>query len=325
MAKSARQYVRPTDDELRVRVLEIDDPHAQAGLVNHIPPGVDVVQIVNTYSYSRWPNDKAYCSKCEGKRHKYGFTAELDDGSFALLGSRCGEKLWGESWRDAANRFKEEVDRAGIILGFDRMVPELRSIRDALEGWRPAVACVAKHQRRFSNQLGSLFFELRSAAVRQDHRLVIHESVRDYVAEAEYERRYGEKPSREFYKGVERTVHHLEGGAFFSTEKPDNLLELALQAIDAAIAVGGNTKLHSQMKLKEHRAKVRDAQDWLERVATAVRALRSFYGNEHLGRVVRWMEMVKSELEVQEALEFLKLPTDYRVLDTEPLRRLQKL
>ena len=51
MAKSARQYVRPTDDDLRVRILEIDDPHGQHGLVNHIPTGVNVVRIVNTYSY----------------------------------------------------------------------------------------------------------------------------------------------------------------------------------------------------------------------------------------------------------------------------------
>jgi hypothetical protein len=325
MAKSARQYVRPTDDDLRVRVLEIDDPHVQPGLVNHIPPGVDVVGIINTYSYSRWPQDKAYCSKCEGKRHKHGFTAELDDGTFALLGSRCGAKLWGQSWHEAAGRFKEELDRAGTILGFDRMLPELRSIREALESWRPTVDCVAKHQKRFIKQLGFWFYEFRTAAVRHDHRLVVHENVRDYAAEAEYEQRYGDKPPRPFYKSMERTVHSLEGGAFFATENLDHLFELALEAIDAAFAVGSNTILHSQMKLREHRAKVRDARDWLERLTIAIRALRTFYENEHLGRVSRWMETVKPERTVKAALDFMKLPPDYRVLDTEPLRRLQKL
>jgi hypothetical protein len=325
MAKSARQYVRPTDDDLRVRILEIDDPHGQAGLVNHIPAGVDVVRIVNTYSYSRWPSDKAYCAKCEGKRHKHGFTAELDDGTLALLGSKCGEQLWGQSWKEATGRFKEELDRAGTILGFDRIVPELRSIREALESWRPPVACVAKHQQTFTKQMSYWFYELRTAAVRHDQRLVIHESVRDHSGEADYERRYGEKPSREFYMSVERTVHHLEGGAFFATEKPDNLFRLALDDIDAAIAVGSNTKLHSQMKLREHRAKVRDAKDRLERVATVIRALRTFYGNDHFSRVAGWMHRSKSERAVDAALKFMKLPDDYRVLDTEPLRRLQKL
>lgn len=325
MAKSARQYVRPTDDDLRVRALEIDDPHNQAGLVNHIPNGVDVVRIINTYSYSLWPADKAYCAKCEGKRHKHGFTAELDDGTLALLGSRCGEKLWGQSWQEAAGRFKEELDRAGTILGFDRIVPELRSIREALEGWRPAVSCVAKHQQAFIKQHSFWFYEFRAAAVRHDRRLVVHESTRDHAGEAEYERRYGDKPSREFYMSVERTVHHLEGGAFFTTEKPDNLFQLALDAIDAAIAVGSNTKLHSQMKLREHRAKVRDAKDWLERVAIVARALRTFYGNDHMSRVVGWIHRTKSDRAVDAALKFMKLPTDYHVLDTEPLRRLQTL
>jgi hypothetical protein len=325
MAKSARQYVRPTDDDLRVRTLEIDDPHGQAGLVNHIPDGVDVVRIVNTYSYSLWPADKAYCAKCEGKRHKHGFTAELDDGTLALLGSRCGELLWGQSWQEATGRFKEELDRAGTILGFDRIVPELRSIREDLESWRPAVACIAKHQQTFIKQLSYWFYELKMASVRHDQRLVIHESVRDHAAEADYERRYGEKPPREFYTSMERTVHHLEGGAFFATEKPDNLFQLALGAIDEAIAVGSNTKLHSQMKLREHRAKVRDARDWLERVAVVTRALRTFYGNDHMLHVVDWMHRAKSDRAVDAALRFMKLPSDYRVLDTEPLRRLQRL
>jgi hypothetical protein len=325
MVRSARQYVRPTDDDLRIRILEIDDPHDQEGLVNHIPPGVDVVRIVNAYGYSRWPSDKAYCSKCEGKRHKYGFTAELEDGTFALLGSRCGEKLWGLTWKEAASRFKEELDRAGTILAFDRLVPELRSIREALESWRPAVACVSEHQRKFGKKLQFWFYEFRTAAVRHDKRLVVHQTIRDYAGEDEYERRYGEKPAREFFKSEERTVHYLEGGSFFLEGNLDNLFELALEAIDAAIAVGSNTKLHSQLKLREHRAKVRDAQDWLERVATAIRALRSFYGLEHFGRVESWMRLMKSERAVEAALRFMKLPPDYPVLDTEPLRRLQKL
>jgi hypothetical protein len=249
----------------------------------------------------------------------------LDDGTLALLGSRCGEKLWGQSWKEAAGRFKEELDRAGTILGFDRLVPELRAIRETLERWRPAVACVAKHQQTFTKQMSYWFYELRTASVRHDQRLVIHENVRDYAGEADYERRYGEKPSREFYMSVERTVHHLEGGAFFATEKPDILFQLALDDIDAAIAVGSNTKLHSQMKLREHRAKVRDAKDRLERVATVVRALRSFYGNDHFLHVVGWMHRAKSDRTVDAALRFMKLPADYRVLDTEPLRRLQKL
>jgi hypothetical protein len=325
MAISARQYVRPTDDDLRVRILEIDDPHDQAGLVNHILAGVDVVRIVNTYSYSRWPSDKAYCAKCEGKRHKHGFTAELDDGTLALLGSNCGEQLWGLSWKEAHGRFKEELDRAGTILGFDRMVPELRSIREALESWRAAVACVAKHQHVYmSSRLSHWFYELRTAAVRHDRRLTIHESVRDHAAEAEYERHYAEKPSRPFYTAVERTVHYLEGGAFFATDKPETLFQLALDDIDAAISVGTNTKLHSQMKLREHRAKVRDAKDRLERVATAVRALRTFYANDHFSRVAAWMSLSKSDT-ADAALRLMKLPDDYRVLDTEPLRRLQKL
>ena len=78
--------------------------------MNHIPAGVDVVRIVNTYSFSRWPADKAYCAKCEGKRHKHGFTAELDDGTLALPGSRCGEKAMGSRILPLALLFVASAD-----------------------------------------------------------------------------------------------------------------------------------------------------------------------------------------------------------------------
>ena len=62
----------------------IDDPHDQPNLVPQIGTGVGIVRIINEYRYARYLEDKAYCAKCQGKRHRDGFTVELDDGTWAL-------------------------------------------------------------------------------------------------------------------------------------------------------------------------------------------------------------------------------------------------
>jgi hypothetical protein len=133
MATEPKPYLKLSDAELRQRQLEIDDPHDQPNLTAHIPEGVSPVRILNVYRFSKWPAEKAYCSKCEARRHRDGFTVELDDGSSGLLGSKCGADLWGESWHDVAAQFDQELERAGIIRGFGRMLPELKSIIGALE------------------------------------------------------------------------------------------------------------------------------------------------------------------------------------------------
>jgi hypothetical protein len=138
--------------------LVIGDPHDQRGLVDHIPPGAALVGIVNFYHYSLYPQEKAYCAKCEARRHRDGFTVELDNGTFVLAGSKCGSDLWGERWSVVRRSFRDELNEAGIILDVRNVLSELESIRAALEeSWRPVVVRLDSHQRRFSNEMAPLY------------------------------------------------------------------------------------------------------------------------------------------------------------------------
>ncbi|PJG50037.1 hypothetical protein CVM73_38535 [Bradyrhizobium forestalis] len=334
MATEPKHFTKLSDAELRNRQLEIDDPHHQANLVNHIPEGVSPVRILNVYRFSKYPAEKAYCSKCEARRHRDGFTVELDDGSVAILGSKCGADLWGQSWHDIAADFGIELERAGIIIGFSRILPELKAVITALEKWRPTIRTVAKNQRQFQGVMPETFRRLRNAAVRVDRALMVHQQVRDLIKEAEYERRYGNAPSTPFYVMHERKVHELQGYAFFEHSNIEVLYDLALQDLAAAVEVGSNTQLHSQHKLRMHRAKLGDAMERLERVASAVRAVQLFYASDNLVRVAHWIErdMPGEEFEVGDhALTNLhsgrtvRMPQDYRMVDIEPARRLKKL
>lgn len=339
MATQRKPYTRLTDEQLRQRQLEIDDPHGQPNLVTHIPEGVEPVRILNVYSFSKYPIEKAYCSKCDAKRHRDGFTVELPDGSAALLGSKCGAELWGESWKEVSKRFEEECERAGTIIGFSRILPELQSVIVALAKWQPTVKLVAKNQRNFQSAMGNAFQQLRNTAVRFDQSLVVHEKVRDFIAEGAFEKQYGRPPDEPIYTMHERIGQRLEGGSFFQHTNLEVLFDLAVKDLDDAVAAGLNTSIHSQHKLRMHRAKVRDAMERLERVANAVRGLQLFYKSENLVRVARWMELTnpqetsgetRFEVKNNTLLDHAKgrkigLPADYRMIDLEALRRLKKL
>jgi hypothetical protein len=137
--------------------LVIGDPHDQPGLVDHIPPGVSPVQIVNFYHYPFWPDNKAYCAKCAARRHRDGFTVELDNGTFVLAGSTCGSDLWSERWSAVRKSFQDKLHKAGIILDVRDVLSELESIRAAFEAsWQPVVGRLDAHQKRFKNAMAPL-------------------------------------------------------------------------------------------------------------------------------------------------------------------------
>ncbi|MEH2504966.1 hypothetical protein V1290_003777 [Bradyrhizobium sp. AZCC 1578] len=334
MATKPKHFTKLTDAELRARQLEIDDPHDQPNLTNHIPEGVSPVRILNVYRFSKWPAEKAYCSKCEARRHRDGFTVELDDGTSAILGSKCGADLWGESWHDVSAQFDLELERAGTIKGFNRILPELKSIIVAFEKWRPMVRVVAKNQRQFQSTMPETFRRLRNTAIRADRTLIVHQRVRDFIAEGAFERRYGKPPDDPIYTMYERSSHQLSGGGFFEHTNIEVLFDLALQDLEAAVAVGMNTAIHSQHKLKMHRAKLRDALERFERVGSALRALQLFYTSDNLVRVARWVELDSpgEKYEVRDNMLIdlstglkMKPPPDFIMVDIEPVKRLRKI
>jgi hypothetical protein len=118
--------------------------------------------------------------------------------------------------------------------------------------------------------------QLRNMAIRSDNSLVIHQRVRNFAAENDFERRYGKEPDQPIYEMHERAVHQLEGGAFFEHTNVQVRFDLATQDLVSAVTVAQNTSNHSQSKLRQHRAKVRDTTDRLERVAAAVRRVQLF-------------------------------------------------
>ena len=119
-----------TDQDLRLAELRITDPYKQTGIVWEIPPGVELVEVINTYTFDRWPGEKARCIKCDGRRHKHGFTALLSNEAQALYGSKCGQDEFGESWAQATNRLRDRRKRQTLLFRLDELLPQIPNIRD---------------------------------------------------------------------------------------------------------------------------------------------------------------------------------------------------
>jgi hypothetical protein len=288
--------------------LVIGDPHDQPGLVTDIPEGMGPVQIVNFYHFHLWPEEKAYCAKCGAHRHRDGYTVELEDGTFALAGSTCGADLWGERWSSVRNVFYEKLHAAGIILDARHAISELQSIRQALEAsWRPIVDALEAHHRGFRKSMAPLYRALQRAAAQPDHCLSIDGRSQQYV----------------------------EGWAYFSIEDVPGHFRLALDQIDAAIAVGAGYST----ELGVRTVSVGNARDRLDDIAHVARGLRSFFTQEpmYLHSLVssvtvsqngvseqRYVARSRSVVDVVTG-KSVGLPPDYPVLNTEPLRRLRDL
>jgi hypothetical protein len=287
--------------------LIIGDPHDQPGLVDRIPDGVGPVQIVNFYHYHLYPHEKAYCAKCQARRHRDGFTVELENGSFALAGSTCGSDLWGERWSVVRQDFQTRLHKAGIILDAREALSELEAIREELEtSWAPIVRQVHAVQNQFRGSMPQLYGALRSAAMRSDHCLIWH-------GEPQY----------------------LEGWAFFATEEMPRRFRLALDQIQVAIAAAQGTAT----ELGVRTANIREARQELDAIAHAARALRSFFTpkeSSHLRYIVetancslpvtdqRYRAGNRSVVDTITGHE-IRLPRDYPVINAEPLRKLNDL
>jgi hypothetical protein len=303
--------------------------------VTHIPEGVGVLRIINTYRYERYPEDKAYCAKCRAKRHRDGFTVELEDGASALLGSTCGADLWGQSWNEAHARFRNELDRAGIVIDLHRILPELIEIRQALEAWKPCIENLEAHQRLFKGRLATFYRTMRSAALRPDQSIVVPEQVRDYAAEDAYRQRTGSLPARPFFHSQDRVLCRIDGAAYFAMTDAKEQLALALEEIDHAIGVGTETQAHSQTRLRAYRLKLRDARERLDQLAQALRGQKHFfqssemkfiltYSGEEIGPGGRYA-FEGDALVDRVAGTSITLGPAYRMVDMDPLKRLANL
>lgn len=314
----ARQY---TDQELRDADLRITDPYDQPDLVDEVPPGARLVEILNTYAFEHWPEKKVWCVVCQGHRHKNGFTGLLDNGARALVGSKCGQEVFHTSWQEARNRLKDRTRRQVLLLRLDRLLPLIPVLRQRLGEWRRTCERLEASRRRFNTAMPALYGALEGHATRGDARLMVYEEVRNIAAE-ENAAEDDDKPKT---KWVQREAHLAAGLEYFERTSPIAKIAGTLALLKEVEAASGDTDPISLAAMRKYDKRLSDALEGLRKIAAMYRGSSAFFEPRNLAGIAAWATASREikgrygaaggELRHNDTDATMALPGDYPPLD----------
>ena len=171
-----------SDRELRLRALKLTNAYDQPGIIQRpLAIGDRLIDIINIYEHEHWPNEKVYCSQCNGHHHRKGFTVLVLTvaGSLVrmLLGSKCGAQAFDESWEIAKRRIEEQHKRQWELARLDRLETVSKELMLSLETWRARVPAVVGRKSAFWRAFGELASRLIEAHDRNQGRFFVDRTV----------------------------------------------------------------------------------------------------------------------------------------------------
>lgn len=271
------------NDLLRNTVFRLTDPYDQSGLINCIPEGAKLLDILNIYEFERFPTEKAFCVVCKAHRHKRGFTAALTTGHRVLLGSRCGQKKFGANWNDAEKRLKLRSDHQHELAMYDRLTLIRDPLRAKLPLWFGVFEKIEGRKAAFSRIFGEVASRLNEAAIRGDGRLTIHRKVRASAFQQALARDGDDGKERSTYQEV--TVTTLTGAAFFDRLDTKQAVAKAIQSVK-----NHSYENASSLDMRKRRKALEQSFEDLERCAEIYSDVNAFLSPESFAGIARWTE-----------------------------------
>ncbi|SDG26028.1 hypothetical protein SAMN05216241_107134 [Limimonas halophila] len=245
------------------------------------------MEIVATYVYQGWPENKGWCARCEGHRHQRGFIASLSDGSAVMLGRNCGQAVFGTSWDHLEAAFKATRSRQDRLLELDRMAPIIDRLLERLKAWRhPAQKLTASH-RRFRAEIPILQQKLSDAVAQAGGVLTVHVRERDAAEEARRAER-GTGGDEPVYRWVEKSVHRIAGQGYFAARDPQALVAESEKALKEVRAAQGDTDARSLASLKQLKRHIETAVENLQTVAAVHSGAGAFFEPRNLRAIAEW-------------------------------------
>lgn len=169
--KKSKRLSELSDAELKYAELSISDPYMQSGLVMDKPDDFDAIrdtlEIINAYSCNSEQTEKIRCLDCGWARHLKGCTLQAPDGRKFLLGSVCGPRLLGRTWKELWGKYGLHVKRQRHLHWLDDIKPALLKAIPLLYDWDAPAAALRNTRNCFQVAMPSMF-ELLSQSARND-------------------------------------------------------------------------------------------------------------------------------------------------------------
>lgn len=297
---------KQSDRELLLRALFTTEPYRQAKLVFEIPPDVQLLDVVNYYRAASWPNEKIRCAVCHAARHRDGLTVLLSNGNRALMGSRCGEKHFGVTFRKAAERLELKRDRQHELRMLLRFRVVARDLVAAVHRWDRPVRFLEARRITFERYLTPLHAALRAAHVRDDDALMKTVKLKNHAP------RPGEGP----FTFKRQPVYRIRGGKLFDPMDLVRQYEAAAGYVKTYrdLAMASGTEQWATMRLSTARRKLEGAIEKLAAIQEICDATGAFFEPGNLKAIRSWAheELPRLELEVQ-GREFVEPSSGARI------------
>jgi hypothetical protein len=271
-----------SDEALLQISLKLTDPYEQSDVIHHIPQDARLLDIINTYVYEKWPQEKVHCAKCGGHHHKRGFTALLTNGKRVLLGSSCGAEAFGESWTAAEKRMDDMADRQYELVRIRRLSGILGPMARDLAAWPGKIDNLVRRRDAFDRTVGELASRVREAATRHDGALTVTKQV---ALNSAFRQAGGGNGSIE---STTVTVGRLQGKDLFDFMNLPAAVNRAMLSIQACVESLKDTNRISTATLRKQRKALENSFQDLIKVWKMYEAGQEFFTPESFRIIIDW-------------------------------------
>ncbi|NUU44496.1 hypothetical protein [Tardiphaga robiniae] len=266
------------DQQLRHQALKLKDPYDQPNLTFEMPDRSALLDIINIYTFDKYPAKKAFCVLCQSHRHRKGFTAVLTSGQRMMCGSKCGADHFGTSWADAEKRIEERADRQFELKRVDRLAACERSF-DIVSSWIKAFEQIENRRRAF-HRLGEMASRVYEAALHKGGALTVFKALPQHADAEDRRRSLG---------GTEVTVGRIVGSRYLTaSEYTPQLSQVSAAIAEMLSSARGSERLSTDLMRKRRRAFERSIEG-LDEAAEVLEAARSFWTVENFSEMVRYI------------------------------------
>lgn len=274
------------DAALRTAQLVID-PYSVEGLCLSPPAEGAVIKIDGEYHVPDEADPLRCCLCPQHTPHRNGFVIVADGAARHLIGSTCGPKHLGITFRTAKNQHQDRLNRQGSLHRLDAVLERYDAFRDQCDGvlFSTLFKSLQERSAQFEAAAGDATVRLRSFLLRGAP-LTENVSVRDFAAE---ERREDDKDKTPIYKREPRSVGMLAGGGFLHVERLRETVfafKNGLRTLKQAVA--GGTATISTKRLATMLKELSDAHGAANAAIASINGAPAFFSMDNLDRLERW-------------------------------------
>lgn len=313
-----------SDRELRLRALKLTNAYDQDGVIQRpLANGDRLIDVLNIYQHEHWPNEKVYCSVCNGHHHSKGFTALVLTAAGIivrmLLGSKCGAEAFGQDWHTAKRRQEEQYKRQWELQRLDRLETLHHELKAALSEWRRLLPAVVGRRSAFALNLGELETQIREAFLHQQGRMFVHRIV----------------PLKNGQQILDtQLLDPIPGAAVLDNLNGTAIVERAQVSLEAMAECIGRTDSIPTATLRKRRNDFETAIERLSAVHKYYLGAQVFFTAETFEKIANWTQRYKitdrpyawsgEGIGPKDGYDRFKLPKPFPDLDETPLELIKE-